>query len=70
MPPLKGGDVERFIAPATVIASPPPITYHAASLAACYMRLRTRNRFGFDESNPYGIARTGTSRAQKTGGAP
>ena len=36
----------------------------AASIAACYMRLHTRNRFGFDESNPYRIVLTETSRPQ------
>ena len=40
----------------------------AASIAACYMRLRTRNRFGFDKSNPYRIVLTETPHAQKPDG--
>ena len=60
----------RFIAPTPVIASPPPITCHAASIAPRHLPPRTRNRFGFDESNPYGIVPTETPRAQKTDGAP
>ena len=60
--------MERFIAPATVVASPWFVPCHAASIAACYMRLHTRNRFGLDKSSPYGIAHTQTPRPQKTDG--
>ena len=31
-------------------------------VVTCHPPRRTRNRFGFDESNPYGIARTETPR--------
>ena len=49
----------RFIAPTPVIASPPPIPYHAAPVAPRHPPRHTHNRFGFDESNPY------ESRARK-----
>ena len=58
----------QFIAPATFPPSPPPIPCPAASIAPRSPPRRTIHHSGRDESRPYRIARTETSRAQKTDG--